>query len=101
MPLGAALNIPFGEPIYNKVEVEERIMRAQRAILNPGTDYKHFLVGSVEDTVDTELSFSINSVELQISGKDVTDLSFCDLPGRHNNEFHRLSLLLADPKMFF
>jgi len=39
------------------------------------------LTGVDEDLDHNELSFSINCVSLQISGKDLTDLSFCDLPG--------------------
>jgi len=83
-PLGQARNQPFGDIIYDKGKVEERIRRAQRAILNPGKPAKHFLEGDDDDTLyDAELSFSINCVTLQISGPDVADLSFCDLPGEH------------------
>lgn len=79
--LGTPLNIPFGDPIYNKSDVEGRLKRAQRAILNPRTDYRNFLDGPDEDPAQNEISFSTNCVSLQISGKDLTDLSFCDLPG--------------------
>ncbi|KNZ72243.1 Interferon-induced GTP-binding protein Mx [Termitomyces sp. J132] len=74
----------FGDVITNKAEVEERIRRAQWAILNPtlrnahGT--RHFLTGD-DHGVNLELSFSSCLVSLQISGPDVADLSFCDLPG--------------------
>ncbi|KAI0628425.1 P-loop containing nucleoside triphosphate hydrolase protein [Trametes polyzona] len=79
-PLGHPSNIPFGEPIYNKEEVEDRVRRAQRAILNPSLDYEEFLDES-NKAVGREISFSSNSVCLQITGPDVEDLSFCDLPG--------------------
>ncbi|KAH9917092.1 P-loop containing nucleoside triphosphate hydrolase protein [Amylocystis lapponica] len=69
----------FGEPIMDKAEVEERIRRAQRAILNPSTPPPRFLVG--HDVTNPELTFSANCVSLQISGQHVPDLSFCDLPG--------------------
>ncbi|OCH91056.1 hypothetical protein OBBRIDRAFT_812350 [Obba rivulosa] len=74
-------NITFGEIIYDKEEVEERIRRAQRAILNPSTAWRHFLEDDDEDVPNPELRFSLNCVSLQISGPDVADLSFVDLPG--------------------
>ena len=61
--------------------MEERIRRAQRAILNPSKPFEHFLEGNEETQDLAELSFSNNCVSLQISGPDMADLSFCDLPG--------------------
>ncbi len=80
-PLGQARNDRFGGPMFDKSEVEERIRRAQRAILNPNTLSMRFLEGPDEDPMGRELTFSMNSICLQISGSDVADLSFCDLPG--------------------
>lgn len=81
--LGQACNETFGAVIYDKAEVEDRIKRAQRAILNPSRPRKDFLTAGDEDDAETsELSFSSNCVSLQISGPDVADLSFCDLPGQ-------------------
>jgi hypothetical protein len=57
---------------------------AQRAILNPSRPRKEFLDGTGNNFRPTELSFSNNCVSLQISGPDVADLSFCDLPGNHS-----------------
>ena len=74
-------NEDFGPIIYDKAQVEDRIRRAQRAILNPSKPSKQFLVDTDDITQDSELSFSSNCVSLQISGPDVADLSFCDLPG--------------------
>jgi len=77
-------NVPFGSPITDKAEVEDRIRRAQRAILNPNVNPEEFLYDSELDDekhAEAELSFSQNSVSLEISGKDVADLSFVDLPG--------------------
>ncbi|KAI6167303.1 P-loop containing nucleoside triphosphate hydrolase protein [Pisolithus thermaeus] len=71
--------LPFGEALTSKVEVEERIRRAQRAILNPRTDPETFLRGATVD--ENETSFSRNYVSLDISGRDLADLSFVDLPG--------------------
>ncbi|KAJ3560217.1 hypothetical protein NP233_g10983 [Leucocoprinus birnbaumii] len=80
--LGQARNEVFGPPIHYKAEVEERIRRAQRAILNPSKPAKQFLEGDEDEPIgEAELSFSHNCVSLQISGPDVADLSFCDLPG--------------------
>ena len=73
--------IPFGATITDKGRVEERIRRAQRAILNPSIGYERFLLGPDEDLEERELSFSKNCVCLELSGPDLTDLSFCDLPG--------------------
>ncbi|KAK0184517.1 P-loop containing nucleoside triphosphate hydrolase protein [Armillaria mellea] len=79
--LGMARNEQFGEVIYDKGEVEERIRRAQRAMLNPNRRSIDFLESDDEDATDNQLSFSTNFVSLQISGPGVADLSFCDLPG--------------------
>ncbi|TBU52257.1 P-loop containing nucleoside triphosphate hydrolase protein [Dichomitus squalens] len=80
-PLGHPRNEQFGDVIHDKDEVEDRIRRAQRAILNPSIDYRRFLEDDDPDLSGRELTFSTNSVSLQISGEDVQDLSFCDLPG--------------------
>lgn len=77
-------NVSFGPPITDKADVEDRIRRAQRAILNPNIDAQKFLYDSELDDQtpeQAELSFSKNSVSLEISGNDVADLSFVDLPG--------------------
>ncbi|TFK45126.1 P-loop containing nucleoside triphosphate hydrolase protein [Crucibulum laeve] len=80
--LGQARNEMFGPTIFDKAQVEERIRRAQRAILNPAKLAKDFLTGEDEDLQSpSELSFSTNCVSLQITGPEVADLSFCDLPG--------------------
>jgi hypothetical protein len=71
----------FGSIIYDQSEVEERIRRAQRAILNPKIPPKDFLNNEDEEELVSELNFSTNCVSLQISGPEVADLSFCDLPG--------------------
>jgi hypothetical protein len=81
-PLPQMRKIEFGPPIFTKSLVTERICRAQCAILNPHTPNDDFLEASPEMLEDKQLSFSSNSVCLEISGKDVDDLSFVDLPGR-------------------
>ena len=81
--LGVPDIIPFGAVITDKGHVEERIRRAQRAILNPSTRPETFLSGPDEDPETRELSFSKNCVCLGLSGPDLADLSFCDLPGKY------------------
>ncbi|KAF8434364.1 P-loop containing nucleoside triphosphate hydrolase protein [Boletus edulis BED1] len=73
-------NVPFGAPITSRSQVEDRIRRAQRAILNPSKKLNTYLQ---EDDLpdDNEVSFSKNYVSLEISGSGLTDLSFVDLPG--------------------
>ncbi|KIJ63510.1 hypothetical protein HYDPIDRAFT_40933 [Hydnomerulius pinastri MD-312] len=80
MPTAVRL-VPFGAPITTKSDVEDRIKRAQRAILNPSTGPNKFLHGEDPMPDKTEVSFSRNYVSLEISGKDLADLSFVDLPG--------------------
>lgn len=80
-PLGRPRKEQFGDVVLNKTEVEERIRRAQRAILNPSSPARHFLNGEDKDPEVVELTFSSNYVSLEISGCEVADLSFCDLPG--------------------
>ena len=79
--MGTAENISFGADIKDKSLVEERIRRAQRAILHPSQGHETFLSGPDEDPDYRELTFSKNCVSLDISGPELTDLSFCDLPG--------------------
>jgi hypothetical protein len=81
-PMGTAKNISFGPVIEDKSQVEERIRRAQRAILRPSQEPDLFLNGADDDLdYQRELTFSKNCVSLEITGPDLTDLSFCDLPG--------------------
>ncbi|KAL4066183.1 P-loop containing nucleoside triphosphate hydrolase protein [Scleroderma citrinum] len=69
----------FGDAMSDKSEVEERIRRAQRAILNPSTNPDIFLGGATVQ--DDGTSFSRNYISLEISGRELEDLSFVDLPG--------------------
>ncbi|KAG9102798.1 hypothetical protein FRC06_001100 [Ceratobasidium sp. 370] len=74
-------NVEFGGVITNKDQVEERLRRAQLAILNPGVDAASFLNDRIPATSSSAVAFSENFVSVEISGPDVTNLSFCDLPG--------------------
>ncbi|KAF7308050.1 hypothetical protein MKEN_01167300 [Mycena kentingensis (nom. inval.)] len=80
-PLGQAKTEPFGDAVSEKEEVENRIRRAQRAILNPSKAVKTFLEEEIDDDARNELSFSTNYISLSISGPGLADLSFVDLPG--------------------
>ena len=80
-PLDPVRMVQFGAPIKDSREVEERLRRAQRAVLNPAVDPSRFLE-RIQPTIQNALNFSTNCVSLEIKGPDVTDLSFCDLPGR-------------------
>ena len=71
----------FGEIITSKSEIEERIKRAQLAILNPTTPADNFLTVDLPYALDNESRFSKNSIILDISGPDLNDLAFVDLPG--------------------
>ncbi|KAL4078952.1 P-loop containing nucleoside triphosphate hydrolase protein [Scleroderma yunnanense] len=71
--------VNFGDAISDKAEVEERIRCAQRAILNPSTNPTIFLSGAI--VAENETSFSRNYISLEISGRELEDLSFVDLPG--------------------
>jgi len=83
VPDGSTREIPFGGTITEKSEVTERIRRAQRAILSPSAPTDDFLSRAESDfePEQSEISFSPNCIVLQISGPDVTDLNFIDLPG--------------------
>jgi hypothetical protein len=85
--MGTAQNIPFGPVIKDKKLVEERLRRAQRAILCPSRSPDVFLTGPDEDTERRDITFSKNCVSLEISGPELTDLSFCDLPGMFLSPF--------------
>ncbi|KAG9123954.1 hypothetical protein FRC07_013378 [Ceratobasidium sp. 392] len=74
-------NIPFGGVITEKEDVEERLRRAQLAILNPSVDATSYLNDTYPKTSANAVAFSENFVSVEISGPDVTNLSFCDLPG--------------------
>ena len=73
--------VPFGATTLSQ-EVEGIIARAQLAILNPSTNYEEFRDMPVEDIdqVVNELTFSKNSVIIEITGERA-DLTFIDLPG--------------------
>jgi hypothetical protein len=80
-PLPVPENIPFGADIDSNGDVCDRIKRAQLAILRPDRDPIDFVNARSLDR--GEGGFSFNSIVVEISGPDVIDLSFVDLPGTH------------------
>jgi hypothetical protein len=67
-----AITIQFGE---------ERIRRAQRAVLSPNTDHALFLDKPEDECPPAELTFTSDFVQIEISDRNLTNLSFFDLPG--------------------
>ena len=72
---------PFGDRITDKDRLEDRVLRAQLAILNPNISSETFLYPGVDLSGPSELSFTPNIVCLEITGPDYSDISFVDLPG--------------------
>ncbi|KAF9020048.1 P-loop containing nucleoside triphosphate hydrolase protein [Hymenopellis radicata] len=78
----------FGPIIHSKNELEDMLRRAQMAVLNPSTSTAQFETADLKhkSMLENELSFSPNVVCVDVSGPDVPDLSFIDLPGLVSNE---------------
>ncbi|PWN35408.1 uncharacterized protein FA14DRAFT_178776 [Meira miltonrushii] len=75
----------FGKALTDKEAVRERIMHAQSAILNPKK--REEIIKSIESDEEVqkieknELNFSEDRVCLEVSGKDMINLTLIDLPG--------------------
>ena len=84
--------IHFGETIFNPDEVTDRVRRAQQAILNPSQPDPLIYLGDTKTAADkNEISFSQDYISIQISGPDLVDLSFVDLPGESMYTFQAVS----------
>lgn len=88
-----AVTVQFGDTITDRSQVEERIRRAQRAVLSPDTDHTLFLNESEQRCPPTELTFTTDSVQIEISDRNLTNLSFFDLPGTFSLGFPVVLLL--------
>ncbi|KIJ68778.1 hypothetical protein HYDPIDRAFT_107023 [Hydnomerulius pinastri MD-312] len=91
--------VPFGDVIRNKEEVELALRRAQAAVLHPGTPATQFLGLSTEELRKVKshsLPFSRNVVCIDLEGPDLTDLSFIDLPGIIQNAEPEIVRLVED-----
>src|SRR5258708_23818888 len=86
VPLARVRNFPFGPTIRDPAQVEDRLRRAQLAILNADLDRDgfpgSFLTGNTPEA--RSVSFSQNCISLKVRGPDIVDLSFVDLPGKMN-----------------
>lgn len=80
---GQKRDIPFGGTLYAPEEVQDRVHRAQLAILNPNLDDPNFPQSFLtsEPPPRSEITFSHNIIVLKVSGPDIVDLSLVDLPG--------------------
>ena len=67
--------------LTSKAEVEEALFRAQRAILDIGNPHEYYKMGVSLPKPEFEVKFSPNVIQLDISGPDLPNLSFYDLPG--------------------
>lgn len=73
---------PFGKPIHKPSEVQGRIKKAQLAILHPTVSTGYFLKESRLMLLPKDsVLFSEDCVCVEISGPNIDDLSFFDLPG--------------------
>lgn len=67
--------------LTSKAQVESALYRAQLAILDIGNPYEHYKLGSTLPRDSLKVKFSPNVIQLDISGPDLPNLSFYDLPG--------------------
>ena len=80
----------FGPVVNDTVELEKMLRRAQLAVLNPRVPANAFVsfdLDSLKTDVpplgsSEQLGFSSNVVCVDVSGPEVPDLSFIDLPGK-------------------
>ncbi|QRV96043.1 hypothetical protein RhiJN_24061 [Ceratobasidium sp. AG-Ba] len=72
--------VPFGDPVHDPDLLEVRISQAQQAALHPRVDPSIFLNGG-PGPEQGGLSFTKNRVIVKVSGDQLADLSFVDLPG--------------------
>jgi hypothetical protein len=93
--------ISFGEEISNPKDVELALRRAQAAVLNPSAA-PETLAQASEAALKKQLgrnalTFSRNVVCVDLSGPDMVDLAFIDLPGafQHNMLEERLILIYS------
>ncbi|KAH9884397.1 P-loop containing nucleoside triphosphate hydrolase protein [Cubamyces lactineus] len=84
--------VPFGKPLTSETQddIELVLRRAQAAVLNPQIGFEHVLTRTPEELsslmTQAPYRFSKNVVCVDISGPDLPDLSFVDLPGLIQND---------------
>ena len=70
------------QTVTDKEKLERYIWLAQKAALTPGMDPREFFKGNGNPRASAQREeFSPNAVCLDISDRDIPNLSFCDLPG--------------------
>lgn len=82
-PRGEVSEVDFGPLLVDKAQVEPLLRRAQAAILSPNTPASTFVTMG-DDQLKANRSampFSRNVVCVELSGPELADLSFVDLPG--------------------
>ncbi|KAF6240067.1 hypothetical protein HO173_001677 [Letharia columbiana] len=67
--------------LTSKDEVEHVIYLAQLATLNPGSPWERYLPSNPNPNEQHQVKFSPNVIRLDISGPELPNLSFTDLPG--------------------
>lgn len=67
--------------LTSKDEVEYIIHLAQLATLNPGSPWERYLPSNPNPNEQHQVKFSPNVIRLDISGPELPNLSFTDLPG--------------------
>ena len=91
--------IEFGPLLTDKQEVEPMLRRAQAAVLRPGVDSSKFVNMTDADLQSKDkksLRFSRNVVCVELTGPDLADLSFVDLPGIVQNADAEIVNLIED-----
>ncbi|GAB1525582.1 hypothetical protein RhiTH_008745 [Rhizoctonia solani] len=78
---GRTKETQFGSQMTDRSDVQERIRRAQLAILNPTIEPSEFLNAESDALYPSSRSFSQNCVIVVLSGNELSDLNFVDLPG--------------------
>ncbi|KAG7448030.1 P-loop containing nucleoside triphosphate hydrolase protein [Guyanagaster necrorhizus] len=93
---------PFGGVITDKSAVESILRRAQLSVLNPAIPIEKILVSTLDELTkwskesQSMQPFSRNVVCVDLSGPDLTDLSFIDLPGLIQNAESNVVSLVED-----
>lgn len=86
---GEPKTILFGDAITDVGMVEDRLKRAQAALLQlplaPDDDLTHFLDEDYAPPARPRIDFSRNVVRLDVRGEDLVNVTFIDLPGLISN----------------
>jgi hypothetical protein len=93
---GEPKTIPFGDAITDFGMVEDRLRRAQAALLQlplaADDDVSRFLNEDYVPPGKPQVDFSRNVVRLDVSGEDLVNVTFIDLPGIIRNAAEVLNL---------